>query len=223
MFLGLHEYISSYTLKEVLKHVESFKSDTHRTTPPCINSFSRTMGLPCAHLYNDRRSIGITLLVRDFYPQWRLDRTREFAPIDPILLLKDPLKVRSRLTVTNSGGRELSRFEHIDIALSSTLPKASQPRSRTARSLISRARYSPIPAERTPSSPPPPPYPPIRKLREISMGDHIVRGGFKITLSFIPWTVVGKKPSEWAQSRANDKLYAPDSHALRHPIVEDHC
>ena len=62
----------------------------------CTGVFTATIGLPCAHVVRDRLKINSSLHPDDFHTQWRLDRRADLPPIDPALLLRDPVKLRAR-------------------------------------------------------------------------------------------------------------------------------
>jgi hypothetical protein len=114
LFNGLYESISTFAMDKVVKHIQSFKEGRTTGIGRCTNTFSYTWGLPCAHLYAERTSKGDSLRVDDFHIQWRLDRLRQLPPIDPLLLIKDPIRVRSRLTTNaEENRREPSLVEHI--------------------------------------------------------------------------------------------------------------
>ena len=71
------------------------------------------MGLPCAHIVQDRMRANSTLQIADFHPQWYLDNPAERPPINPILLLRDPVKVRAYgKDDGKKGRRELLQVEH---------------------------------------------------------------------------------------------------------------
>ncbi|KAG5529294.1 hypothetical protein RHGRI_029855 [Rhododendron griersonianum] len=75
-------------LKELVSHVsnfalgELFKQNELATSSilgPCRGHFSKTMGLPCAHMMTNKK--GESLLLSDIHPQWRID-TRSFTNVD---------------------------------------------------------------------------------------------------------------------------------------------
>jgi hypothetical protein len=86
------------------------------------------MSLPCAHLVQKRLQADDRLQPTDFHHQWYLDRLATLPPIDPYLLLRDPVKVRAKGRDDDKRGqRELSQFKHArraTIVLSEkTIPK----------------------------------------------------------------------------------------------------
>ncbi|KAF7147655.1 hypothetical protein RHSIM_Rhsim03G0114700 [Rhododendron simsii] len=75
-------------LKELVSHVsnfalgELFKQHALATSSilgPCRGHFSKTMGLPCAHMMTNKK--GESLLLSDIHPQWRID-IRSFTNVD---------------------------------------------------------------------------------------------------------------------------------------------
>jgi hypothetical protein len=75
---------------------------------------------PCAHKYYETKENGERLKPADFHKQWFI-RRRDLPPLDPLLLVRDPLKIRDR-----PGKRQLSFFERIDIDLTNATTHASQ-------------------------------------------------------------------------------------------------
>ena len=115
VFAPLHYYISHYALDQVLEHCNQFNLFANYESvelPPCTRVFSSTMGLPCAHTVQDRLRNVTPLQINDFHPQWFLDNSAECPPVDPILLLRDPVKIRTRgKDDGKKGKRELIRVE----------------------------------------------------------------------------------------------------------------
>jgi hypothetical protein len=64
---------------------------------PCTGVFTTTTGLPCAHIIDDKRLIG--LLPTHFHPHWYWDR---YPSLDSPLVLEPPAKIR-RVYVPPSG------------------------------------------------------------------------------------------------------------------------
>ena len=80
--------------------------NTKEPYKPCTRVFTRTTGLPCAHIINDRQAKGLVLQAVDFHLHWHWNRYRAIAP--PIL---EPLQVISRNRTTTSTKRLPSGFE----------------------------------------------------------------------------------------------------------------
>jgi hypothetical protein len=96
-------------MNKVVEHIQSFKKGRTASIGQCKNVFSQTWGLPCAHTCSERTALGDSLRTGDFHVQWRLDRMRQLPPIDPMLWIKDPIQIKSRLTKhAESDRRELS-------------------------------------------------------------------------------------------------------------------
>lgn len=90
----IHHHISHYAIDKVLEHCGQFNLFANYETqlPACTKVFSTTMGLPCAHTVQERLRANSTLRIDDFDPQWYLHNPAEQPPIDPMLLLRDPIK-----------------------------------------------------------------------------------------------------------------------------------
>ncbi|KAF7133193.1 hypothetical protein RHSIM_Rhsim09G0181600 [Rhododendron simsii] len=70
-------HVSVYALGELFKQCELAKTDY--VLGSCTGNFSRTMGLPCAHMMRNKKD-GI-LQLGDIHPQWRIDK-RSFTNMD---------------------------------------------------------------------------------------------------------------------------------------------
>ena len=72
------------------------------------------MGLPCARIIQERLLANGELQPDDFHLHWRLDRLAALPPIDPTLLLRDPVKIRAwGKDDGKRQPRQLSRVEHV--------------------------------------------------------------------------------------------------------------
>ncbi|KAG5566439.1 hypothetical protein RHGRI_002122 [Rhododendron griersonianum] len=71
MLKELVSQVSFFALGELFKQCELARTDY--VLGPCTGHFSRTMGLPCAHMMRDKKDG--TLLLDDIHPQWRIDRS----------------------------------------------------------------------------------------------------------------------------------------------------
>ena len=87
VFHGLYTQISSFALKKVLEHVESFKKKPSNSIGCCTNRFTSQWGVPGAHIYFARKTSRISLQVHEFHAQWRLESLRQLSLIDPLYLL----------------------------------------------------------------------------------------------------------------------------------------
>ena len=107
-----------------LEKVQLHWDKTGKPTKPCTGVFTRTMGLPCAHIFEKRMSgdLSTGILPQDFHPFWFWDRSDPRAPI------LEPLTIRRRKTNTSTPtnrntGRILSTFERV--SQSSSTPRCS--------------------------------------------------------------------------------------------------
>ncbi|XP_058216857.1 protein FAR1-RELATED SEQUENCE 5-like [Rhododendron vialii] len=71
MLKELVSHVSFFALGELFKQCELAWIDY--VLGLCTGHFSRTMGLPCAHMMRDKKDG--TLLLDDIHPQWRIDRS----------------------------------------------------------------------------------------------------------------------------------------------------
>lgn len=111
----LHHYIGHRAIDRVLDHCGHFNllANNEVQLPVCTGTFTTTLGLPCAHTVQERLLQKSALQPEDFHPQWHLDYPAERPPVDPILLLRDPVKVRARGKDNGrKGRRELIQVEH---------------------------------------------------------------------------------------------------------------
>jgi MULE transposase domain len=108
--------ISTFAIRKMEEHLRFFKSDHLSELPRCKKSFYRIWGVPCAHMVYEKIEAVECLKVSDFHPQWHLKREKDYPPIDPALLLRDPLIVRDSKSKGKASktGRMLSAFEHVD-------------------------------------------------------------------------------------------------------------
>jgi MULE transposase domain len=126
--------ITIFAMQKVEEHLTSFKEKDLSALPPCTGNFSRTWGVPCAHTVYSRLEAIERLEIDDFHPQWHLRKTTDFTPINPALLLRDPVIVRDRKGKgkATSTGRVLSAFEavNMEVITATTRPTARTPKQR---------------------------------------------------------------------------------------------
>jgi hypothetical protein len=120
MYGELIYQVSAYAINQLIDHLAFFKEKHSSALPPCTGRFTRIWGIPCAHKYYETKENGERLKPADFHKQWSI-RRRDLPPLDPLLLVRDPLKIRDR-----PGKRQLSFFERIDIDLTTATTHASQ-------------------------------------------------------------------------------------------------
>jgi hypothetical protein len=93
--------------------------------PGCTKVMRKSMGLPCAHVIQQRLTQGVSLQPADFKKQWRPDRTKQLPNLTILDLLCDPQQIPSRSTKKKKGKsiapREDSAFE-IQRKRQSTVP-----------------------------------------------------------------------------------------------------
>jgi hypothetical protein len=207
VFHGLHTQISSFALKKVLEHVESFKKKPSNSIGCCTNRFTSQWGVPCAHIYLARKTSHISLQVHEFHAQWRLESLRQLSLIDPLYLLKDPIKVRSRLSlIKKSNERELSRFEHVRNEGNPVRPTQAQ--KRRPKIKVPQVTHHPASVETILASvdgvtPTP--------LYLIPMGDEIQLGGFRMASELVNWDQYhANGGASFAYKLKNEKAWIPD-------------
>lgn len=104
VYRGVLGLVTWYAIRRVIAHCASVKLPLK----PCTGVFTRSMGLPCAHVVDERKASG-GLRPQDFDAHWFWDRN------DPRVPLREPRQVQvssssQRQRVANSG-RILSSFE----------------------------------------------------------------------------------------------------------------
>ncbi len=103
LYQGCFGVITWHALRLVQRHLESISLPLQ----PCTGSFTRSMGLPCAHICDIKRATG-GLIPSDFHKHWYWERESTLRP------LLDPLQARKQhtgnLRVARTG-RILSRGE----------------------------------------------------------------------------------------------------------------
>src|ERR1700742_4799094 len=91
VFYGLHQSISVYALRKTLEVVQHGRGKSQES---CSHKLQRTHGLPCRHLYLEKKAQGRSLGVNDFHAHWRIDRLQNLPLMDPILLIKDLVRIQ---------------------------------------------------------------------------------------------------------------------------------
>ena len=102
VYRGVLGLVTWYAIRRVMNHCASMKLPLK----PCTGVFTRSMGLPCAHIVDERKASG-GLRPQDFDAHWFWDRN------DPRVPLREPRQVQaysSSQRVANTG-RILSSFE----------------------------------------------------------------------------------------------------------------
>jgi hypothetical protein len=117
LYSAVRGWISHEALRKVEEQRELLSKDN---LPRCTGAFSRSYGLPCAHMLKSLQEQGQTLRLEHFHQHWHLSRSGS-----PQLLL-EPRRRFNQLaanstTPQSSTRREPSAFEAIEAA---TRPKA---------------------------------------------------------------------------------------------------
>jgi hypothetical protein len=103
MFQGVFGVVTWHALSLVQKHCLTTKD----LMLPCTGLFNKSMGLPCAHVCDERRHS--TLLPDDFHPHWYWDReSPKFLVLEPLWLPRWNKATRK----AKNTNRELSGFEY---------------------------------------------------------------------------------------------------------------
>jgi len=114
ILVPLHHHISHHAIDKVLEHCQQFNlfANSEAELIPCTKAFTTTLGLPCAHLVQEKLRANELLQLDNFHPQWYLDNPAVRPPIDPLLLIRDPVKIRARGKDNGKKGpRELIQVE----------------------------------------------------------------------------------------------------------------
>jgi hypothetical protein len=115
-FHKLRYRITVFAIKKVEEHLAFFKEKDQSALPKCTGIFSRTWGVPCPHKVYAKDEAVEMLEVADFHQQWRIIPQTDLLPLDPALLLRDPVIVRDPKSRGKKAktGRVLSAFEVIN-------------------------------------------------------------------------------------------------------------
>ena len=130
LFADLVGLVSPIALRELLAQRATLVAAVEDPSP-CTRVFRTTMGLPCSHEMADRVRSGRSLSPGDLHPHWLLDRSRDLAAIDPILLLRDPPiaiprgRPRGALGGSRTTRREPSLFEVVEGSTGVPSPRAT--------------------------------------------------------------------------------------------------
>jgi hypothetical protein len=76
LFRGVHRVVTWYAMQRVQAHYKSMKVPLK----PCTGTFTRSMGLPCAHIINERKPLD-SLHPQDFDPHWFWDYNDRRIPL----------------------------------------------------------------------------------------------------------------------------------------------
>lgn len=85
LFNSVFGVVTWHALHKVVEHCQK----TPLPLKPCTGSFTRAMGLPCAHVCDTKRDLG-GLVIDDFDEHWFWDRNSVRRPI------REPKQVRSK-------------------------------------------------------------------------------------------------------------------------------
>ena len=131
LFNSVFGVVTWHALHKVVEHCQK----TPLPLKPCTGSFTRAMGLPCAHVCDTKRNLG-GLVIDDFDEHWFWDRSSVRRPI------REPKQVRSKSQqnlATARTGRILSSFETVSPIRAPPMCSACHQRGHTRTS-----RYCPV-------------------------------------------------------------------------------
>jgi hypothetical protein len=110
LYQGTFGVITWYTLQRVQQH-----RDTFDASKPCTGTFTRSMGLPCAHLCNKQMGT-YGLVPTDFSTHWYWDGSNTIPPlIEPRTIIRN--RSGQIIHTAPNTSRELSGFEREDLGL----------------------------------------------------------------------------------------------------------
>ena len=118
VFRNLAAFVTPYALRKILEEYKRL-IDEPTVLPACTKAFSTSLGLPCAHIIQERLTSN-GLMIEDVHLHWRLERF--FIQSDPLRHIRDPEVVRTR-------GRPMgaeNRTRREEVFADSTLREPSQ-------------------------------------------------------------------------------------------------
>jgi hypothetical protein len=125
VFRPVFGVVTWYAIRRVIAHCESMK----HPLKPCTGTFTRSMGLPCAHVVDERKALG-GLRLQDFNGHWFWDRN------DPRVPLREPRRVRTSIGNQPQARtrRTLSSFETVQFTRTPPMCSACHQRGHTRTS-----------------------------------------------------------------------------------------
>jgi hypothetical protein len=166
------------------------------------------------------KAMGQALSIQAFHDQWRIDRHKVLPPIDPILLYKDPITVRSRYKSIGSATRVPSQFELVRADNSLPPPQkgkeSSRKKRRTNRAIAEAAAASAELSEPSSSMP----AAPLTVDIEFGEADEVFN--FAPASRLVNWEYVVEQLPQWAMDIANQYAFCPDPASAKNGPYEEH-
>ena len=73
IFTACHGIVSASALEKVQDHMQLFNLNKNTVLPACTSQFKTSMGLPCAHIIQERLQADELLQPSDFNTHWLLE------------------------------------------------------------------------------------------------------------------------------------------------------
>jgi len=83
IFRDLRTKVTPFALMQIYNQWNLFNNQATTELKPCTRTFTKTMGLPCAHIIAERSANGGTLRIKDIHPHWRFKKP-EHIPGDEV-------------------------------------------------------------------------------------------------------------------------------------------
>lgn len=105
---------SRYSIRQISEQVTKAKRATEiAPLPPCTNTFTRTMGLPCAHRISSLLENNKAIPLTDIHPFWRTglcESESEYLPLlEPLIPLPKPKKRKWDQLEQNNKGEPIQK------------------------------------------------------------------------------------------------------------------
>ena len=179
LYRDLTAFVTPFALREIDDHYKRLldAQDKNTTLPPCTGVFKRTMGLPCAHVIEERladATNGGVLKLTDVHPHWRFKKPArhyqepdEYVNVDeneedetptqdPLLLIQNPRVAKSKGRPRGALNRQKSSRKSTKTSTNSTQRDPSAFEYAEAVDLIDDEVQ--IPSSQPPSIRPPPTF-----------------------------------------------------------------
>ena len=97
LYANIMTRTSRYSIRRISEQVSKAKRATEiAPLPPCTNTFTRSMGLPCAHRISSLLKSNQAILLTDIHPFWRIglgEGESDYLPLlEPLIPLPKPKK-----------------------------------------------------------------------------------------------------------------------------------
>jgi len=90
-FARLVGHLTPFALGQIHKQFQKTKNPEPLST--CMRTYSRSMGLLCAHMIETQLEVQDFISLDSVHQQWRITERQE-EPIDPVLLIQNPAPVQ---------------------------------------------------------------------------------------------------------------------------------